>query len=73
MYLGFRIEALIQVSCSNSLGRCILNDVITLGDNEFLMVYGVNHVATLKATYQNITVYATGREVHGKLVGKANA
>ncbi len=50
-----------------------LNDVITLADDEFLMVYGVNHVATLKATYQNITVYATGREIHGKLVGEANA
>lgn len=36
-----------------------LNDVITLADDEFLMVYVVNHVATLKARYQNITVYAT--------------
>ena len=41
------------------------NDVITLGDDEFLMVYGVNHVATLKANYMNVTVYATGREVNG--------
>lgn len=48
-------------------------DVITLADDEFLMVYGVNHVATLKATYMNVTVYATGREVNGTRVREANA
>ena len=32
---------------------------ITLADDEFLMVYGANHVATGKATYMNINVYAT--------------
>lgn len=50
-----------------------LNDVITLADDEFLMVYGVNHVATLKTTYMNINFYATGREVNGTPVGEANA
>jgi hypothetical protein len=33
------------------------NDKITLADDEFLMVYGANHVATGKATYMSITVY----------------
>jgi hypothetical protein len=50
-----------------------LNDIITLADDEFLMVYGVNHVATFKTTYMNINLYATGREVDGKLIGEANA
>jgi hypothetical protein len=50
-----------------------LNDVITLADDEFLMVYGVNHVATLKTTYMNINFYATGRKVDGNPVGEANA
>lgn len=31
-------------------------DAFTLGDNEFIIVYGVNHVATGKATYSNFTV-----------------
>lgn len=31
---------------------------LTLGDDEFLMVYGVNHVATGKATYMNLNFYA---------------
>ena len=30
---------------------------ITLGNNEFIIVYGVNHVATEKATYSNFAVY----------------
>ncbi|HYN15351.1 MAG TPA: hypothetical protein VES66_06135 [Terriglobales bacterium] len=34
-------------------------DRITLGDDEFLMVYGANHVATGKATYMNMNVYAS--------------
>jgi len=34
-------------------------DRITLGDNEFLMVYGANHVATDKATYMNTNFYAS--------------
>lgn len=32
---------------------------ITLADDEFLMVFGPNHVATGKATYMNINVYAS--------------
>ncbi len=32
---------------------------ITLQDDEFLMLYGVNHVATGKATYMNTNVYAS--------------
>jgi hypothetical protein len=32
---------------------------ITLKENEFLMVYGVNHVATGKATYMNMNFYAS--------------
>lgn len=32
---------------------------LTLAEDEFLMVYGVNHVATGKATYMNINVYAS--------------
>ena len=32
---------------------------LTLADDEFLVVYGVNHVATEKATYMNINVYAS--------------
>lgn len=32
---------------------------ITLDDGEFLMVYGPNHVATGKATYTNMNVYAS--------------
>jgi len=32
---------------------------ITLAEGEFLMVYGPNHVATGKATYMNINVYAS--------------
>lgn len=32
---------------------------ITLADDEFLMVYGVNHAATGKATYMSINVYAS--------------
>lgn len=40
--------------------------VITLADDEFLMVFGANHVATGKATYVNINVY-TSEEKDGKL------
>jgi len=40
------------------------NDQITLADDEFLMVYGANHVATGKASYSSISVYS-GKE--GKL------
>jgi hypothetical protein len=32
---------------------------ITLENDEFLMLYGVNHVATRKATYMNTNVYAS--------------
>ncbi len=41
-------------------------DEITLADNEFLMVYGVNHVATGKASYHSINVYA-GKAEDGKV------
>ena len=34
-----------------------LTDEITLADGEFLMIYGVNHVATGKASYHSINVY----------------
>jgi hypothetical protein len=34
-------------------------DKVTLADDEFLIVYGPNHVATGKATYMNINVYAS--------------
>lgn len=33
------------------------NDEITLGDGEFLMIYGINHTATGKAVYHNFNVY----------------
>ena len=36
-----------------------LTNHITLADDEFLMIYGANHVATGKATYMNINVYAS--------------
>ena len=39
-----------------------LSDEITLDDDEFLMVYGVNHVATGKATYMNFNIYASRPE-----------
>ncbi len=35
------------------------NDVLTLADDEFLMVYGVNHVATGKASYHSVNVYSS--------------
>jgi hypothetical protein len=43
-----------------------LYDEITLADDEFLMVYGVNHVATGKATYMNFNIYAS-RPKDGKV------
>jgi hypothetical protein len=39
-----------------------LGDEITLDDDEFLVVYGVNHVATGKATYMNFNLYASRPE-----------
>jgi len=36
-----------------------LLDKFTLADDEFLVVYGPNHVATGKATYMNVNVYAS--------------
>jgi hypothetical protein len=36
-----------------------LTEEITLADDEFLMVYGVNHVATGKATYHSVNVYSS--------------
>jgi hypothetical protein len=40
----------------------IPHPVITLGNdtNEFIIVYGVNHVATGKATYENFVLYGPG-------------
>jgi hypothetical protein len=35
------------------------NDEITLANGEFLMIYGVNHVATGKVAYHNLNVYAS--------------
>lgn len=35
------------------------NDKLQLGDNDFLIAYGINHVATGKATYTNINSYAS--------------
>lgn len=35
------------------------HDEITLADDEFLMVYGVNHVATGKATYHSVNIYSS--------------
>lgn len=35
------------------------NDKIMLGDGEFLMIYGANHVTTGKATYMSVNVYAS--------------
>jgi hypothetical protein len=32
---------------------------VTLADDEFLMVYGANHVATGKATYHSVNVYSS--------------
>ncbi len=40
--------------------------VIKLQDDEFLMAFGANHVATKKATYMNINVYS-GEAKDGKL------
>jgi hypothetical protein len=34
------------------------NPEITLKDNEFLVIYGVNHTATGKASYMNLNAYA---------------
>jgi hypothetical protein len=36
-----------------------LEDELTLGDDDFLIVYGLNHVATGKATYTNVNSYAS--------------
>jgi hypothetical protein len=45
------------------------NDELTLADDEFLMVYGVNHVATGKSTYMSMNVYSgnVGKVVIGSL------
>jgi hypothetical protein len=37
----------------------LTTDKVQLGDNDFLIAYGLNHVAVGKATYTNINVYAT--------------
>jgi hypothetical protein len=34
-------------------------DELNLGDDEFLIAYGINHVATGKAMYANINAYAS--------------
>jgi hypothetical protein len=34
-------------------------DEVTLADDEFLMIYGVNHVSTGKATYHSVNVYSS--------------
>jgi len=54
------------------------NQRVTLADDEFLMVYGVNHVATGKASYASVNVYASeyaklsiGQVFHDKFPGTA--
>jgi len=36
-----------------------LEEALTLSENDFLIVYGPNHVATGKATYANVNAYAS--------------
>lgn len=43
-----------------------MDQQITLADGEFLVVFGVNHVATGKATYMSVNVY-TGMVEDGKM------
>lgn len=45
------------------------SDELTLADDEFLMVYGVNHVATGKSTYMSMNVYSgnVGKVVIGSI------
>jgi hypothetical protein len=45
------------------------NDELKLADDEFLMVYGVNHVATSKSTYMSLNVYSgnVGKVVIGSI------
>ena len=56
-----------------------LNDTVTLGEDEFMIAYGPKHVATGKATYTNINVYATdpqlplGSVFYDKFEGSADA
>jgi len=54
------------------------NQRVTLADDEFLVVYGVNHVATGKASYASVNVYASefaklsiGQVFHDKFAGTA--
>ena len=45
------------------------NDELTLADDEFLMIYGVNHVATGKSTYMSLNFYSgnVGKVVIGSV------
>lgn len=45
------------------------SDELTLADDEFLMVYGVNHVATGKSSYMSMNVYSgnVGKVVIGSI------
>jgi len=54
------------------------NQRVTLAADEFLVVYGVNHVATGKASYASVNVYASefaklsiGQVFHDKFAGTA--
>jgi hypothetical protein len=54
------------------------NQPVTLAPDEFLVVYGVNHVATGKASYASVNVYASefaklsiGQVFHDKFPGTA--
>jgi hypothetical protein len=54
------------------------NQRVTLADDEFLVVYGVNHVATGKASYASVNVYASefaklsiGQVFHDQFAGTA--
>jgi hypothetical protein len=55
-------------------------DAVTLADDEFLMIFGANHVVTGKATYMSITAYpgeegklAIGSVYHDHFPDTANA
>jgi hypothetical protein len=58
MWCGDSRDALYIAAGNVDLADPAASTDITLGDDEFLMVYGVNHVATGKATYMNLNFYA---------------
>jgi hypothetical protein len=58
MWCGDSRDALYIAAGNVDLADPAASTVLTLGDDEFLMVYGVNHVAAGKATYMNLNFYA---------------